>query len=216
MGGRGGRRLHHRRDVFVGRGGADRARRHQAGGPAGRRSRSPIHQARARVEGWTAADACRRLEEAGADVVGLNCIRGPRDDAAAPARDPRCGVDCHVAGLPVPYRTTDAEPTFQSLPTRSSTASGRPAVPGRARPVHVHTATRSPTSAGRRTTRRPLPRRVLRRRPAPHPQPGRGARPQPPASRYTADMSKHAYPRHRSAREAGVQGGLRPQAVERL
>ncbi len=28
-------------------------------------------------EGWTAAEACKRLEDAGADVVGLNCHRGP-------------------------------------------------------------------------------------------------------------------------------------------
>ena len=28
-------------------------------------------------EGWSVADACRRLEAAGADVVGLNCSRGP-------------------------------------------------------------------------------------------------------------------------------------------
>src|SRR5207249_4410776 len=28
-------------------------------------------------EGWTAAEACRRLEDAGADVVGMNCARGP-------------------------------------------------------------------------------------------------------------------------------------------
>src|SRR3954454_24862602 len=29
-------------------------------------------------EGWTPEDACGRLEQAGADVVGLNCSRGPR------------------------------------------------------------------------------------------------------------------------------------------
>ena len=28
-------------------------------------------------EGLTFAEACRQLEEAGADVVGLNCSRGP-------------------------------------------------------------------------------------------------------------------------------------------
>src|SRR5262249_17709564 len=28
-------------------------------------------------EGWTAAEACRRLQDAGADVVGMNCARGP-------------------------------------------------------------------------------------------------------------------------------------------
>ena len=31
----------------------------------------------------------------------------------------RKAVSCHVAGLPVPYRTTEAEPTFQSLTDKS-------------------------------------------------------------------------------------------------
>ena len=31
----------------------------------------------------------------------------------------RQALSCHVASLPVPYRTTDAEPTFQSLTDRS-------------------------------------------------------------------------------------------------
>ena len=30
-------------------------------------------------------------------------------------REARAAVQCHVAALPVPYRTTAAEPTFQSL-----------------------------------------------------------------------------------------------------
>jgi hypothetical protein len=37
-----------------------------------------IHREPLTREGWTPEDACRRLEEAGAHVVGLNCIRGPR------------------------------------------------------------------------------------------------------------------------------------------
>ena len=36
-----------------------------------------MHQEDVTREGWAAADACRRLADAGADVVGLNCIRGP-------------------------------------------------------------------------------------------------------------------------------------------
>ena len=65
-------------------------------------------------EGWTAAEACRRLEEAGAAVVGLNCARGPATMLPL-LREIRAAVRCHVAALPVPYRTTAAEPTFQSL-----------------------------------------------------------------------------------------------------
>ena len=36
-----------------------------------------MHQEDVTREGWTAAEACKRLADAGADVVGLNCIRGP-------------------------------------------------------------------------------------------------------------------------------------------
>jgi betaine-homocysteine S-methyltransferase len=73
-----------------------------------------IHREPVTREGWTPEDACRRLEAAGADVVGLNCIRGPR--TMLPLLGPiRAAVSGHVAALPVPYRTHDAEPSFQSL-----------------------------------------------------------------------------------------------------
>jgi betaine-homocysteine S-methyltransferase len=73
-----------------------------------------VHQAEWTRDGWTPEDACRRLADAGADVVGLNCIRGPRTMLPLVARI-RDAVDIHVAALPVPYRTTDAQPSFQSL-----------------------------------------------------------------------------------------------------
>jgi betaine-homocysteine S-methyltransferase len=78
-------------------------------------------------DGWTAAEACRRLEAAGADVVGLNCARGPATTLPL-LREIRAAVKCHVAGVPVPYRTTAAEPTFQSLsdPACSSIPENRP------------------------------------------------------------------------------------------
>lgn len=65
-------------------------------------------------EGVAAAEACARLEAAGADVVGLNCSRGPRTmlPLLAAVRE---AVSGPVAALPVPYRTTVEEPTFQSL-----------------------------------------------------------------------------------------------------
>ena len=59
-------------------------------------------------------DACRRAEQAGATVVGLNCIRGPRTMLPVLERV-REAVSCEVAALPVPYRTTEAEPTMQAL-----------------------------------------------------------------------------------------------------
>ena len=73
-----------------------------------------IHQDATTGEGWAPEDACKRLEDAGADVVGLNCARGPR--TMLPLLEKvRAAVDGHIAALPVPYRTTDAEPTFHSL-----------------------------------------------------------------------------------------------------
>jgi betaine-homocysteine S-methyltransferase len=73
-----------------------------------------IHRAPETREGWSPEDACARLADAGADVVGLNCIRGPRTMLPLMERI-RAAVDCHVAALPVPYRTSEAEPSFQSL-----------------------------------------------------------------------------------------------------
>ena len=65
-------------------------------------------------DGLTPADCCKALEDAGADVVGLNCARGP--ETMLPLLKPiREAVSCPVAALPVPYRTDAAEPTFQSL-----------------------------------------------------------------------------------------------------
>ena len=65
-------------------------------------------------DGIAFPEACRRLEEAGADVVGLNCTRGPATmlPIVAEIRD---AVKCHVAAVPVTYRTTPEQPTFQSL-----------------------------------------------------------------------------------------------------
>jgi betaine-homocysteine S-methyltransferase len=66
------------------------------------------------IDGFEFDDACRRLEEAGADVVGLNCSRGP--ETMLPILEKvRGAVSCHVAAQPVPYRTTPAEPAFISL-----------------------------------------------------------------------------------------------------
>jgi betaine-homocysteine S-methyltransferase len=73
-----------------------------------------VHRAPQTRDGHTPAQACARLAAAGADVVGLNCIRGPHTMLPL-IREIRAAVDCHVAALPVPYRTTDAEPSFQSL-----------------------------------------------------------------------------------------------------
>ena len=66
------------------------------------------------LEGWAVDEACKRLEDRGADVVGLNCIRGPRTMLPLLTAI-RAAVDGYVAALPVPYRTREDAPTFHAL-----------------------------------------------------------------------------------------------------
>jgi betaine-homocysteine S-methyltransferase len=73
-----------------------------------------MHQEDVTREGWSAAEACKRLAEAGADVVGLNCIRGPHTMLPL-LKQIRAAVKIPMAALPVPYRTTSEQPSFQSL-----------------------------------------------------------------------------------------------------
>jgi len=73
-----------------------------------------IHREGTLREGITPQEACRQAEQAGADVVGLNCTRGPL--TMLPLLGPiREAVSCPVAALPVPYRTTEAQPSMQAL-----------------------------------------------------------------------------------------------------
>jgi betaine-homocysteine S-methyltransferase len=73
-----------------------------------------VHREPTTREGLSLADGCAQFEQAGADVVGLNCGRGPRTLLPLlPAIIER--VSCPVAALPVPYRTSEQDPTFQSL-----------------------------------------------------------------------------------------------------
>jgi betaine-homocysteine S-methyltransferase len=68
---------------------------------------------------WDIVDTCKELEQRGADVVGLNCFRGPATMLPY-VQAVRAAVTCHVAALPVPYRTTSAQPTFFNLDDRDS------------------------------------------------------------------------------------------------
>jgi betaine-homocysteine S-methyltransferase len=73
-----------------------------------------IHKEGILRDGHSPEAACRALQDAGADVVGLNCARGPATMLPLLERIRRtCTV--HLAALPVPYRTRPEEPTFQSL-----------------------------------------------------------------------------------------------------
>jgi betaine-homocysteine S-methyltransferase len=73
-----------------------------------------MHREELTRDGLTPAEACQRLEAAGADVVGLNCHRGPATMLPL-LKQIRAAVKCDVAGLPVPYRTVPTQPSFMSL-----------------------------------------------------------------------------------------------------
>jgi len=66
-------------------------------------------------ESHTPGDACKMMEDLGADVVGLNCYRGPEMTMKL-LPEIREKVSCHVAALPVPYRTSEEYPGFLNQP----------------------------------------------------------------------------------------------------
>jgi len=67
-------------------------------------------------EGVSYEEACRILWEEGADVVGLNCTRGPATMMPILERIRKTiPPHGHVAALPVPYRTDEQEPIFLRL-----------------------------------------------------------------------------------------------------
>lgn len=150
------------------------------------------HDARTR-EGWPMLDACRRLVDAGADVAGLNCSRGPATMLPL-LEDLVPAMSVPVAALPVPYRTDAGQPTFQSLrdPDCEVLPDGRP-FPSALDPFtcnryEIADFTRRAAEIGVRYF-------GLCCGAAPHhlrsmaEMLGRI----PPASRYSEDMSKHAF-----------------------
>jgi betaine-homocysteine S-methyltransferase len=62
-------------------------------------------------EGGTPADCARRLADAGADIVGVNCLNGPEQQLSI-AIEMRGAVSGYLAAQPVAYRTTNDEPDF--------------------------------------------------------------------------------------------------------
>lgn len=144
-------------------------------------------------DGDDGVTACKRLADAGADVVGLNCSRGP--DTMLPVVEAiRAAVSCHVAALPVPYRTTAEAPTFQLLrdtgckcipdigtfPTAlDSFTCNRYEVAEFTKTVHAKGVNYLGLCCGAGPHHVRSMAEALGR--------------QPPASRYSPDMSKHAY-----------------------
>jgi betaine-homocysteine S-methyltransferase len=152
-----------------------------------------LHRDSVTRDGLEPGEACKRLADAGADVVGLNCIRGPETmlphlEAIAAA------VDAHVAALPVPYRTSELEPTFQALTdAHCDCIPGDMPFPTALDPLfcnryEIAEFTRAAHAMGVRyfgvcCGNAPHYTRAM----------AEALGRTPPASRYSADMSKHAY-----------------------
>src|SRR5207302_5181256 len=67
------------------------------------------------ADGKNAADAAKALFDAGADIVGMNCLRPP--EHILPAMEQmRKAVSGYLACQPVAYRTPKDKPDFTSLP----------------------------------------------------------------------------------------------------
>jgi len=149
-----------------------------------------MHREELTRDGHSPAEACKRLEAAGADVVGINCHRGPRTMLPL-LQQIRAAVSCHVAGLPVPYRTTPTQPSFMSL--TDPCCGDRMAFPDGLDPFlaarsEIFDFGREAFAAGIRYLgvccgAGPHHIRALAESLGRH----------PPASRYSKDMSKHAF-----------------------
>jgi len=71
-------------------------------------------------DGYDYVDACKILADKGADIVGLNCDRGPATMLPI-VEQVRSRVSVYVAAQPVPYKTAPEMPTFESLKTDDGT-----------------------------------------------------------------------------------------------
>jgi betaine-homocysteine S-methyltransferase len=151
-----------------------------------------MHQAEVTREEWPVAEACKRIEDAGADVVGLNCIRGPSTMMPL-LKQIRGAIKGPMAALPVPYRTTPSQPSFQSLRDAHYSPPGERPFPIALDPFvcnrfEIADFGREALALGIRYLgvccgAGPHHIRSLAESVGKH----------PPASRYSADMSKHAF-----------------------
>jgi betaine-homocysteine S-methyltransferase len=67
------------------------------------------------AEGIDAAEAAKTLLDAGADIVGMNCLRPP-EHMLGPMEEMRRAVSGYLACQPVGFSTPKGQPDFTSLP----------------------------------------------------------------------------------------------------
>jgi hypothetical protein len=111
-------------------------------------------------DGHTPAGCARALDDAGADVVGVNCLRNPSQILPI-AKEMRRAVTGPVAGQPSAYRTPPGQPDFTATPEfphetellmlsrrERGRSRGRPGTSGSTSSVPA--AAPSPSTCGRR------------------------------------------------------------------
>src|SRR3954454_18436652 len=151
-------------------------------------------QPSATYDGYEYVEACRRLADAGAALVGLNCSRG-----AATMLPLLAGIRA-AGGIPGaahhPARAPAGPLPDLARDARLRGARGRrpPPVPARARAAPVHALRDGGLRPPGRGDRRQLHRHLLRRRPPPRAREGRAPRPR--------DAREPVLPRHRPASRA--------------
>ena len=139
---------------------------------------------------YSVPEACQRLKDAGADVVGVNCIRGPWTMLPV-LEEISKEVEGPLAALPVPYRTTEKEVNFQSL-----TDAGCECIPDRAFPVALDALTCNRfeiAEFAKKALALGVKYQGVCCGAGPHHirAMAEALGKNPPASRYSADMSKH-------------------------
>ncbi len=139
---------------------------------------------------YSVPEACQRLKDAGADVVGMNCIRGPNTMLTV-LEEISNEVEGPLAALPVPFRTTPEEVNFQAL-----TDAGCDCIPDRPFPTALEPLTCNRYEIAE-FAKKALALGVTYQGvccgAGPHHirAMAEALGKNPPASRYTADMSKH-------------------------
>ena len=163
----------------------------------------------------SAPEGAKKIEQLGADVVGLNCIRGIRTMMPYVQADPRRGEDpCGGAAGAVSDHDRRADLRVADREGRRVRAlhSGPALVPGGARSVPgdaLRDRRVRPRGAG---DGRELCRRLLRRRTASHPRARRSARTAAGGEPLLARHVEALCVRQRRAAEAG-EPGIRREAV---
>ena len=66
-------------------------------------------------EGYGPGECARRLQDAGAEIVGINCLRNPKHTLPL-IQEMRSAVSGYIATQPAAYHTPDEKPDFTSNP----------------------------------------------------------------------------------------------------